>query len=130
MTFTSFVADLIAEGKIAPKKSASVYTFQDPASLARDLEETEPARKILAACGETLEMLEHGKDTNIAGNLIMAQYMPETIAKVAARRWQEAIRVGAKPVVTSNPDDHAALKATQPEGMELASIQEVVLANL
>lgn len=130
VTFTSFVADLIAEGKIAPKKSASVYTFQDPASLARDLEETEPARKILAACGETLEMLEHGKDTNIAGNLIMAQYMPETIAKVAARRWQEAIRVGAKTVVTANPDDHAALKATQPEGMELASIQEVVLANL
>ncbi|MDO4629486.1 MAG: (Fe-S)-binding protein [Planctomycetia bacterium] len=130
VTFTAFVADLISSGKLMPKKSEKSYTFQDPASLARDLEEVAPARAIISACGENLEMLEHGKDTNLAGNLIMAQYMPEVIQKVAARRWEEAIRMGVKTVVTANPDDYAALKETQPEGMELVSIQEMVLASL
>lgn len=129
-TFTSCVADLIAAGKLVPKKSENTYTFQDPASLARDLEESAPARAILAACGSTLEMLLNGKNTNLAGNLIMSEYMADAMKKVAARRWEEAVRVGAKTVVTANPDDFAALKATKPEGVELASIEEVVLASL
>lgn len=129
-TFTACVSELIAAGKLAPKKSTSVFTFQDPASLARDLEETAPAREILSACGETLEMLMNGRDTNLAGNLIMEQYMPEAMEKVAVRRWEEAERVGAKILVTANPDDYAALKETKPEGMELLSIEEVVLGSL
>lgn len=130
VTFTSFVAELISAGKLAPKQSGKTYTFQDPASLARDLEESVPAREILAACGSNLEMLMNGKDTNLAGNLLMACYMPEAMTKVAVRRWEEAQRVSASAVVTANPDDFAALKATKPEGMELFSIEEVVLANL
>ncbi len=129
-TFTSCVAELIASGKLAPKKSTDVYTFQDPASLARDLEETEPSRAILNACGSTSEMLLNRKNTNLAGNLMMSQYMADAMHKVAARRWEEAVRVGASILVTANPDDFVALKATQPEGMELASIEEIVLKNL
>lgn len=129
-TFTEFTAELIASGKLTPKKSASVFTFQDPASLARDLEETIPAREILNACGTTLEMLMNGRDTNLAGNLLMAEYMPEAMTKVAVRRWEEAQRIGASLLVTANPDDYAALETVKPEGCRLISIEEAVLECL
>lgn len=129
-TFTTVLDELITAGKLAPKKSDVVFTFQDPASLARDLEEIAPARNILNVCGATLEMLMNGKDTNLAGNLIMAQYMPEAMTKVAVRRWEEALRVGASTLVAANPDDYVALNAVKPQGTRVLTIEEVVLESL
>ena len=45
---------------------------------------------VLSACGELCEMLLHGKNTMLAGNLIMNEYMPLTMKKVACRRGQNA----------------------------------------
>ena len=74
-TFTACLAELIEGGKIKAAKSSKVYTFQDPVHLARDIEETESARKIISAFGENREMLLFGKDTMLGGNLIMNLYM-------------------------------------------------------
>lgn len=129
-TFTSFLADLIRTKKLAPKKSASVYTFQDPAALARDLEETAPARKILAACGTLNEFLLNGKDVMIAGSLFMNEYLPNVMADVARSRWQNAIDAEAKIVVTASPSDYVCLAEVKPNNVELMSIEEVVLKCL
>ncbi|MDO4574106.1 MAG: (Fe-S)-binding protein [Planctomycetia bacterium] len=125
-TFTDVLAGQIRTKKLSVKKGALTYTFQDPASLARDLEETVPARKVLGACGGIREMLLHGKDTNLAGSLVMNEYMPEVMRKVAESRWRDAAGVGATILVTASPSEYVLLKATKPETMQILAMEEVV----
>lgn len=130
VTFTAFVAELIGKGALKPKNSGKAYTIQDPSLLARDLEETEPLRKIIGACGENREMLLFGKDTMLAGNLIMNEYMPEIMLTVAKSRWQNAKNMNAETVVTASPAEYVMLAACKPCGMEVKSVEEVVLECL
>jgi len=127
VTFTSFLAENI--GKLAIKPNG-VYTIQDPPSLARDLEETEPLRVIINALGENREMLLNRRDTMLAGNLIMNEYMGEVMEHVAADRWINARNMNAKTVVTANPAEYVMLKKTKPEDIELLTVEEAVLKCL
>lgn len=129
-TFTAYVADLIGDGKLAPKKSEKKFTPQDSHWLARSLEEIQPIREILSACGEVSEMLLWGRDTMLAGNLIMNQYMPEVMRQVACDRWTNAKNMDAKILVTASPDEYELLQSVKPEGMELMTVEEVVLQCL
>ena len=126
VTFTSFLAELIADGKLNVTKKAGSLTPQDSPVLARDLEETQPVRDILAACGEVSEMLLNREHTMLAGNLIMNEYMPDVMKKVAENRWINAKNANAKVLVTSSPAEYAVLSEVKPEGIELKKIEEVV----
>ncbi len=130
VTFTEFIAGLIKTGAIKLKKTNRYFTVQDSSLLARDLEETEPIREIIKACGENREMLCYGKDTILAGNLIMNEYMPEVMKEVAEARWINAKNMNARILVTENPAEYVMLKETQPDGMELMTTEEVVLSCL
>ncbi|MBP5618672.1 MAG: (Fe-S)-binding protein [Clostridia bacterium] len=125
-TFTAFLAEKIADGSLKAAKTGKTLYFQDPALLARDLEETKPARDVLAACGEVKEMLLFGKDVMWAGSSMMALYMPKVMKLVAERRWADLAHVDGKVMVTASPSEYAALAAVKPEGMELYTIEEVV----
>lgn len=127
VTFTSFVAELIKNGKLDVKKTNLTFTPQDSAILARDLDETAPMREILSACGEVKEMLLNGKDTVLAGNLIMNEYMPEVMAEVARRRWFNAGNANAKILVTADVAEYVQLLAGKPEKAELLTLEEAVL---
>lgn len=130
VTFTAFLADLIKSGKLSLKKSDASLTPQESPLLARDLEETEPVREILSACGNIVEMLLNREHTVLAGNLIMNEYMPAVMEKVAEDRWINAANMGAKTVVTVSPAEYALLEKTKPENMDLKKIEEVVLQCL
>ena len=130
ITFTAFVADLIKSGKLKIRKSDALYTPQDSSLLARDLEETEPVRTILSACGEVKEMLLCKEYTMLAGNLIMNEYMPDVMQKVAENRWQNARNANAEILVTESPAEYMILAETKPEDIELMKIEEVVLKCL
>lgn len=130
VTFTSFVAKLIEDGKLSVKNSGAEFTFQDPALLARDLEETDCARAILASCGKNKEMLLFGKATMLAGNLIMNEYIPDVMKLVALDRWANAAHIGAKVLVTASPAEYAMLKNTSDGSIELITIEEAVLKCL
>lgn len=125
-TFTSFLAEKIADGTIKAAKSDKVFYFQDPALLARDLEESEPARKVLAACGEVKEMLLFAKDVMWAGSSMMAEYLPKVMKLTAERRFADLKHVGGSVMVTASPSEYAALAAVKPEDVELYTIEEVV----
>ncbi len=125
-TFTSFLAEKIADGTIKPAKTDKVLYFQDPALLARDLEETDAARAVLAACGEVKEMLLFGKDVMWAGSTLMKEYLPKVIALTASRRFDDLKHVGGKVMVTASPSEYAVLKAVKPDDCELYTIEEVV----
>ncbi|MBQ9914910.1 MAG: (Fe-S)-binding protein [Clostridia bacterium] len=126
VTFTAFLAELIADKKLVVKNSGKAFTPQESPILARDLEETEPVRAILSACGEVNEMLLNRKYTMLAGNLIMNEYMPGVMEEVAKKRWFNAENANAKVLVTVSPAEYALLAKTKPEGIELKKIEEVL----
>ena len=130
VTFTKFVADLIKEGKLNVKKSDNVFTPQDSPIIARDLEETQPIRDILSACGNVNEMLLNSAHTVLAGNLIMNEYMPSVMKDVASKRWIDAKNMNAKTVVTESFAEYKMLSETKPEDMEVITIEEAVLRCL
>lgn len=130
VTFTAFIAELIKTGALKINKTELTFTPQDSPLLARDLEETEPVREILSACGNIKEMLLYGKDTMLAGNMMMNEYMPEVMKKVAENRWINAENANAKIVVTECPAEHLLLRSVKPEGIELMTIEEAVLKCL
>mgnify|MGYP003295142342 CR=1 FL=1 len=129
-TFTSFVAELIKNGKFSVKKSDLTFTPQDSAILSRDLDEIAPIREILSACGEVNEMLLNGKDTVLAGNLIMNEYMPEVMSEVARRRWDNAKNANAKIFVTADVAEYNQLLAVKPDDIELLTVEEAVIRCL
>ncbi|MBQ7039887.1 MAG: (Fe-S)-binding protein [Clostridia bacterium] len=130
VTFTDFVAGLIKDGKLSVKKTDLEFTPQDSPILSRDLEEDEPIRAILSACGNVNEMLLNRKHTQLAGNLIMNEYMPKVIEAVAENRWINAKNADAKILVTECPAEYMMLKKTKPEGIELLTVEEAVLKCL
>ena len=130
ITFTEFLAGLIKDGKLNVKKGAMVLTPQDSPILARDLEETEPLREILSACGDIKEMLLNRQYTMLAGNLIMNEYMPNVMELVAEKRWINAKNADAEVVVTVSPAEYALLSETKPENIQLMKLEEAVLKCL
>lgn len=126
VTFTAFLAELLRSGKLNVKKTELEFTPQDSPLLARDLEETEPLREILSACGTVHEMLLNREHTQLAGNLIMNEYMPKVMEQVAEKRWINAGGVNAKILVTVSPAEYVLLSKTKPENIELMKVEEVV----
>ena len=129
-TFPGYLAELVRSGTLRPQKSDRTYTFQDPGLLSRDLDEEVPAREILTACGQVKEMLLYGKDTMLAGNLLMNEYIPDVMRTVARSRWQNAVNMDVSVLVTASPAEYVLLSETRPEGMDLMRLEEVVLSCL
>lgn len=128
VTFTSFVAALIRDGKLSAKRSDKAVVFQDPYQLSRDLEETEEAREIIMSYAVLGEMLLNRDETVWAGNILMSEYMPEVIKKVAARRIFNAKSVGADTIVTASVSEYVSLKAVA-EDVEILSIEDLILGE-
>ena len=127
VTFTSFLASLLDEGKLSPKKGDKVVVYQDPFQLARDLEETEEARRVIDAYATLHEMHLNRVETVWAGNILMAEYMPDVIRLVAERRNFNAKSLGESVIVTASPSEYTALKAAAKD-VEILSIEDLILA--
>lgn len=129
VTFPSFVADLISEGKIKPEKRGLTVVYQDPYQLARDLGETEKPRALISAYANLTEMLLHGEETVWAGNLLMAEWMPDVMRAVAERRLFNAESVGAKVMITACVSEYAALKSVPQDRVEILSLEDLILGG-
>jgi Fe-S oxidoreductase len=123
-TITSYLAGLVREGKLRPKALAEITaTFHDPCRLARDLEETEPVRELLAGMGVKLkEFYFHGAKTRCCGGGLLNEYQPELTAQTAAARWQEAKATGAELLVTACPSCQQVMNEVKPDGMRLEDV--------
>ena len=128
VTYTSFVAGLIKDGKLEAKNTGKAVVFQDPYQLSRDLEETEEARRIVMSYAVLGEMLLNRAETVWAGNILMAQYMPEVVKLVAKRRIFNAKSIGAKTIVTACVAEYVSLKAVA-EDIEILSIEDLILGE-
>ena len=128
VTYTSFVAGLIKDGKLETNRGDKTVVFQDPYQLSRDLKETEEAREIVMSYAVLGEMLLNREETVWAGNILMAQYMPEIIKKVAERRIFNATSIGATAIVTACVSEYVSLKAAAKD-VEIISLEDLILGE-
>ncbi len=123
VTATAFVAELLKQGKLQPQKEALAVTYHDGSRLARDLDEHQPARDILAAMGcEIYEMFQNRRLAKAAGSSLMGQMRPELSVKFAEGRWADAKRTTAKTLIAACPQSTEALRRAVPEGYEYHDI--------
>ncbi len=126
-TFTATLADLLAAGALKAEQSGKHVVYQDPFQLARDLGETEPAREVIGAYAVCDEMLCNRKDTIWAGNILMAQWVPEVMVAVAKNRINNAKGVGADIIVTASVSEYAALTSVPQDEVAILSIEDLIL---
>ena len=129
VTFPAYALELLQSGRLTVRKREMPVVYQDPFQLSRDLGETEEPRALISACADLSEMLLHGEETVWAGNLLMAEWMPEVMRAVAARRIFNAESVGAKTIVTACVGEYAALKAAEQDGVNILSIEDLILGG-
>lgn len=128
--FNEYVLSLIEEGKLKVKKSNREYSLQDNYAYSRELDDSETGRKLIEKVGVVKDMLLIGKEANLAGQLIMNEYMPNVMKQVALDRWFNAKNMDCKTVVTENPAEYVQLKETCPTGYRVISIEEMILENI
>ncbi len=130
ISFNEYVLSLVKSGALKVKKGSTEYMLQDSFAYARELDDDKTGRELIAAVGTSRDMLLIGKEANLAGHLIMAEYMPAVIEAVAKTRWRDALNMGGKNIVTECPAEYVALSASCPEGCRVLSVEEMLLENM
>lgn len=111
ITATAFAAGLLKAGKWKLKQAEGVVTYHDPCRLARDLEETEPARELIRGMGYTLkEMIQSKKLTKCCGGVVLEAHSPDLARLTAAGRMSDVDRIDVPLVVTACPGCSALLQ--------------------
>ena len=128
VTYTSFLSELVKAGKLSGNSGKTVV-YQDPFELSRDLEETEEPREVISAFATLHEMLLNRAETVWAGNILMAEYMPEVIKKIAARRLDNVKSIGESVIVTASVSEYTALKSVEQSDVEVLSIEDLILGE-
>jgi Fe-S oxidoreductase len=123
ITATEFMWNMIEKGQIIPKKIGLSATYHDPCRLARDLEETEPARKIIEAMGIDLkEMFLNRKLTKCCGGALMHENYKDISDKISKARWMDVSSAGETMLITACPCCTVNFSETIPEGMKTEDI--------
>ncbi len=128
--FNQYLLSLIEKGALKVKKGSNEYSLQDNYAYARELDDCTTGRKLIEKVGVVKDMLLIGKEANLAGQLIMREYMPEVIKQVALDRWFNAKNMDCKTVVTENPAEYVMLKETAPEGYRVITVEQMLLENI
>lgn len=129
VTFTAYLYEKMKNGAFDTVNNGHKVVYQDPFQLSRDLNETQEAREVIGAYRELDEMLMHGKDTMWAGNILMAQWMPEVMLKVAQNRIDNAKGVKADTIITASVSEYTALKSVKQNDVAIMSIEELILGQ-
>lgn len=105
VTVTAYLAGLIAQGKLVPRKVELQASMEDPCRLARGIGETKAVRGILAALGvELKELFLHGEMTRCCGGPVLNSHSPQVVRSMVATRADDAKRIGSSCIITACPD--------------------------
>ncbi len=129
MTYTAALAALVKEGKLSGKSKERTVVYQDPYQLARDLEEIEEARAVISEFATLHELHLNRGETVWAGNILMAQYMPDVMQSVAARRLSNVKSIGEHAVVTACVSEYVSLKSVEQSEVEILSLEDLILGE-
>ena len=127
VTWTAYLAETVASGALKAEGKVGAVVFQDPFQLARDLGETEQARAVISAFAELHEFHLNRAETVWAGNILMAQYLPEVMKLVAERRIFNATSIGENTIVTASVSEYMSLKSVEQDKVEILSLEDLIL---
>jgi Fe-S oxidoreductase len=127
VTYTSYLAELVKSGALKAEKSGKTVVFQDPFQLSRDLGETEEARAVIGAFADLHEFHLNRAESVWAGNILMAQYIPDVMKLVAERRIFNATSIGEKVIVTASVSEYASLKNVEQNEVQILSLEDLIL---
>jgi len=128
VTATSFVAELIREGKLAVKTAQNgLAACHDDDRLARTFYEFAPIRAMAKAAGfELTEMFNTERLAKSCGSAVALEYMNSITKQVAGGRWDDLKRTQAKIMLTANPQSWLCLSQAVPEGYELVDLYAIL----
>jgi Fe-S oxidoreductase len=113
----------IENGRLHIKKTDMSATYHDPCRLARDLEESEPARKMIEAMGIDLnEMFLNRKLTKCCGGPLLSQNFSDLCNDITKVRWLDVSSADQNFLITSCPSCSLNFSKTKPEGMDTEDI--------
>lgn len=123
-TATSYFAELLLQNKLTVRAKLDVpVTYHDSERLARDLEETEEPRQLVQAiAGPWKEIFLNRRNTRSCGNDVVASYHPEIVARTSRLRMDDAMRTGAKLLITASPSDKAILSRVSDNAIKVEDI--------
>lgn len=120
-TATSFMDELVQQRKLKLSPAQGCVTYHDAARLSRDLQETEPARRLIQAMGYTIHEMWQSRDlTRSTGGEALVSYAPEIILKTAACRMEDAAGTNAEMLICACPASEANLDGIP--GMPVADL--------
>jgi Fe-S oxidoreductase len=126
---TEFLSRLLEEKKLSFKgKLRDRMTYHDPCNLARFTYVIEPPRKILAAlAGENfVEMEWHGRKAHTCGGCGGVPFTyPDLSAGAAQLRIEQALRTGAKILISADPSCEEMLSRVG-KGVGVKNIVELI----
>jgi len=128
--FNQYLKSLISDGKLMVKKSNIDYSIQDNFNNSRELSDSQTVRDVINSVGNIKEIYLHGKETVFAGSLLMNEYIPVTMEKVALNRWNNVLTAGATTVVTESPCEYEMLKKVKTNGIRVISVDQAILENM
>jgi Fe-S oxidoreductase len=100
---SELLAELVREGRLAPKADAKPITYHDSCYLARHNDVRMEPRELVAAVGQPVEMKRSGKQTFCCGAGGAHMWMEERGRPINAERVREAAETGAETLAVACP---------------------------
>lgn len=123
LTISSYLSDLIADGKLKINACQLRASLQEPVKLTRGLDEESPLKNLCAALDvELVEMFLHGKMSRCVGTVPFEQYDPHVVKNMVAVRVEDAQRLDSNKILTASPDDYYVMSKYAPETAEIVDI--------
>ncbi len=103
MHHTELLAELVRDGKLAPKAGSESITYHDSCYLARHNDVRMEPRELVAAVGRPVEMKRSGKQTFCCGAGGAHMWMEERGRPINEERVREAAETGAETLAVACP---------------------------
>jgi Fe-S oxidoreductase len=100
---SELLAQLVRDGRLAPKQDGHAITYHDSCYLARHNDVLEGPRELVAAVGEPVEMARAGKSTFCCGAGGAHMWMEERGGAINVERVKEAADTGADTLAVACP---------------------------
>jgi len=100
---TELLAELVNQGRLAPRADSAQITYHDACYLARHNDVLTAPRELVAAVGTPVEMRRSGKRTFCCGAGGAHMWMEERARPINAERVSEAAETGADTLAVACP---------------------------
>jgi Fe-S oxidoreductase len=100
---SELLAQLVGEGRLAPRPDGAAITYHDSCYLARHNDVLAQPRELLGAVGRPVEMERSGRSTFCCGAGGAHMWMEERARPINLERVREAARTGAQTLAVACP---------------------------